>query len=56
MARDLGSEEAAYEGFQMDLRWGESIRIFRDPWLKGKIDFCVEDNPLNGIRNESVSC
>lgn len=41
-------------GFRWILGDGKEIRIFKDPWLRGKADFCVEDSHLNGIRNETV--
>ncbi|XP_074323028.1 uncharacterized protein LOC141659976 [Apium graveolens] len=50
------AKEQLKKGFRWILGDGKDIRIFHDPWLRGKGDYCVEDNHLNGIRNESVSC
>ncbi|XP_074342026.1 putative mitochondrial protein AtMg00310 [Apium graveolens] len=50
------AKEQLKNGFCWVLGDGESIRIYKDPWLKGKRDFCVEDSHMNGGRNERVSC
>ncbi|XP_074346503.1 uncharacterized protein LOC141685290 [Apium graveolens] len=44
------------KGFQWVVGDGEDIKIFKDPWLKGKRDLCVEDSHVNGVRNERVFC
>lgn len=41
-------------GFRWVLGDGKEIQIFKDPWLKGKMDFRVEDSHLNIIRDENV--
>lgn len=41
-------------GFRWVLGDGKEISIFKDPWLQGKVDFRVEDNHMNIIRDEKV--
>ncbi|XP_074348373.1 uncharacterized protein LOC141687107 [Apium graveolens] len=48
------AKENLKKGFRWIMGDGKNIKAFRDPWLKDKPDFCVEDGPLNGIKNESV--
>lgn len=50
------AKEQLKKGFKWILGDGRDIRIFHDPWLRGKTDYRVEDSHLNSIRNESVSC
>ncbi|KAL8134372.1 hypothetical protein AgCh_009411 [Apium graveolens] len=47
-------KEQLKNGFRWVLGDGESIRIYKDPWLKGKRDFCMEDSHMNNGRNEKV--
>lgn len=39
-----GRKEKLRPGFRWILGDGKDIRIFQDPWLKGKRDFCVENS------------
>lgn len=48
------AKEQLRAGFRWILGNGNDIRIFKDPWLKGKTDFCVEDSHLNVVRNDKV--
>lgn len=48
------AKERLYKGFRWVLGDGKEIRIFNDPWLRGKGDFCVEDSHMNNIINERV--
>lgn len=50
------AKEHLRKGFQWILGNGEDIKIFKDPWLKRKNDFCVEDSHMNEVRNERVYC
>lgn len=38
------AKERLKTGFRWILGNGENIRVFKDPWLKGKRDFCVENS------------
>lgn len=46
------AKENLKKGFRWVLGNGEEIRVLKDPWLKGKLDFCVEDSHLNNVRDE----
>lgn len=50
------AKEHLRKGFRWIVGDGENIKIFKDPWLKGKRDFCVEDSHVNAVRNEKVCC
>lgn len=47
-------KEKLKDGFRWVLGDGKEISIFKDPWLQGKVDFRVEDNHMNIIRDEKV--
>lgn len=47
-------KEQLRKGFRWILEDGKDFQAFRDPWLKGKVDFCVEDDHVNVIRTEKV--
>lgn len=49
-ARDVLSK-----GFKWLLEDGQIINIFYDPWLKGKVDFKVENHHVNNSGSEKVS-
>lgn len=48
------AKESLCKGFRWVLGDGKEIRAFKNPLLRGKGDFCVEDSHLNSIRNERV--
>lgn len=48
------AKEILKKGFRWVLGNGEEIRVFKDPWLKGKSNFCVEYNHLNIVRNDKA--
>lgn len=48
------AKETLYKGFRWVLDNGKAIRIFKDQWLRGKIDSCVEDLHMNNISDEKV--
>ncbi|XP_063946052.1 uncharacterized protein LOC135151500 [Daucus carota subsp. sativus] len=50
------AKESLKGGFRWVLGDGKEIKIFKDPWLQGKVDYRVEDHHLNVIRNENVCC
>lgn len=50
----LEAKETLKQGFRWVLGDGKDIRMFKDPWLKGKADFYVEDHHLNINREEKV--
>lgn len=50
------AKEQLMKGFRGILGDGKDIKILKDPWLKGKNDFCVEDSHMNANRTENVCC
>lgn len=46
------AKEQLRAGFRWVLGDGKNIRVFKDPWIKGKKEFCVENNHLNVVRND----
>lgn len=48
------AKESLKGGFRWVLGDGKEIKIFKDPWLQGKVDYRVEDSQLNVNRNENV--
>lgn len=46
----------AIEKFRANFRWiledGKDIRIFKDPWFKGKDDYCIENSHLTIVKND----
>lgn len=42
------------EGFRWLLGDGQDIKLFQDPWLRGKSDFRVEDHQLNVTRLDKI--
>lgn len=52
---DLSSQKDVKEWFRWVLGDGTQINAFRDPWLRLKEGFCVENSPSNDHRKEKVS-
>lgn len=48
------AKECLKKGFRWVLGDGRSIHAFKDQWIPGKMDFCVEDNHSNVNRNEKA--
>lgn len=48
------AKEELRKGFRWIVGDGAEIRIFKDPWLKGNSDFCVEENHTSNFRDERV--
>lgn len=48
------AKEVLKKGFRWVLGDRQTIRAFKDPWVKGKQGFVVEDSHLNVIRDENV--
>lgn len=49
------AKEDLYKGFRWVFGNGKDIVATKDPWLRKKPDFCVEQNPIYEGRNEMVS-
>lgn len=50
----MEANEILCKGYRRVLGDGEEISIFKDPWLKGKKDYKVEDLHSNNIRGDKV--
>ena len=48
------AKENVLKGFKWVLGNGQEIDIFSDPWLRGKIDFFVENHHVNSTRTDKV--
>ena len=48
------TKEELYKGYRWVLGDGMNIEIFRDPWLRGKRELCVEDYHDNNVRPDKV--
>lgn len=48
-------KEALKKGFKWVLVGGEEIRVFKDPWVRGKENYTV-DNTFTGASNDSKVC
>lgn len=48
------AKEELCKGYHWVLGDGKEINIFKDPWLRGKPNFCIEDHHLNSVRNNKV--
>lgn len=48
------SKEHLRKGFRWVLSDGESIKIFKNPWLRGKNNYYVVDSQLNDNKNENA--